>query len=229
MRRTGFRWALVAAAATTAILSATTPAAAAPTTAGGDCWRGGTPTWCLGTWRPGQPLPIYVIDHFSDARPNWRSALLTSNSRWTAAAGPQRLATYRRPYDSWIFYEDSVTGRDNLQDNQRGLAWTCSYSGECTSKARAWRVKYASIKLNKNLIANDSGAATTNTFMHETGHALGLMHHPSSSDLMYVKGGTVTTPSADNSGTLPPCAGSSYYSNRDNPRAGVRCVYNWRI
>jgi hypothetical protein len=205
------------------------PAHAAPTIVGGDCWRSGTPLWCRGTWSPGGYLRIYAIDHFSDARPAWRTAFTTSNQRWTAAAGPQTIQTYRRDHDSWVFYEDSSTGFDGLTARARAITWSCDYASYCSRYFEPMMVKFSSIKLNKNLIANDSGTATLNTFLHETGHTLGLAHHPSSTDLMYNAANAVTAPTADNAGAQPPCTGSSTTSNASNRHAGVRCVYDWTI
>ncbi|HVF04273.1 MAG TPA: hypothetical protein VNA20_05485 [Frankiaceae bacterium] len=222
--------AVIAAAVCVAadLVAFSVPATAAPPIAGGDCWRSATPLWCRGTFVRDEFLKIYTLDRFSDQRPNWGTAYSTSNSNWTGAYGPQTLTTYRRERDSWVFYEDSTTGKDGLRSVALATTWNCDYGGYCSRHAEPMIVRFSSIKLNRSTLSNDSGTLTTGTFAHETGHALGLAHHPTSTDLMYAGSNSATSPSSHNIGVLPPCSGSDTTTNAGNIRAGVRCIYKWK-
>lgn len=73
---------------------------AAPSYSNGDCWRAGTPWWCRTTWRQGFLLPIYVVDNFSDQRPQWGPALDYAINQWNSVPGPQRVSRQRNEYEA---------------------------------------------------------------------------------------------------------------------------------
>ncbi len=173
-------------------------------------------------------MNVYAIDNFSDARPNWRRAFLDSNASWTNAPGPQVVRTTRAEQDTWVFFEDSTTGRDGLIDSDLALAWNCDYYGFCTyDMSEPMLVKFSSIKMNRDTLPNSSSLKVQGTFAHEMGHALGLRHSSRSTELMYkYENGVYKPQTSYDVGIRPPCSGSS--STYSNSQAGLRCVYNWK-
>ncbi len=220
-RGLALRLVLAASLSTSMLALSSRTASAGHTIAGGDCWKSGTPLWCLDVWRQGQFFHAILLDLFSDQRPQWRALADAARVKWTGAPGPQILTwTDNPPPQDVIDLFDTAQGQNGTGPGILAATWNCTIDGFCSNQNVAMRVGFSEIYFNRTAMDSTTDAKRQNTFAHEMGHALGLFHHTDPNRLMNPAATNLQGPTNPGDiGRNPPCSVAN--------EGGIRCVYNW--
>lgn len=208
--------AAVAACAVVGIVAPMAIAADTPTLGSGDCWQPGTPALCRDTWTGTNTFVYFrAIDNFSSSAPSWATPAQSAVTSWDLAIGPQYYSYTPTTNDTWVYLNYSSTGQHDLTDSTvLGTTWNCTSAAYCTDGWAAIHISWSDVYLNHNALS--SSADVQQTVAHESGHAMGLWHNPSSSSLMYPTTGGASTPQTMDIGGYPGCYLGSL---------GLRCIY----
>ena len=183
-------------------------ALAGHTFGGGDCWRPTTPLMCRTNW-PGRGTVLEKIRAIDQMGNGTLSADLgTAINNWTSAPGPQSFSTVATSGDSFNYYK-----LDQSIQAPNGYAWLCR-PGACPSNVplnEQWSEIYVTT-------GNTSTGLNVPIFAHESGHSLGLDHHPQGNSIMQ-QGTRLRGPTANDWGPVPPCQGAAGF-------LGTRCIYD---
>lgn len=196
-------------------------AADTPTLANnGDCWQPNTNLWCRNAW-PGRNKLIYfrAIDRFSGQYPAWLAPARAAVSAWNSAPGPQLYSFTAHSGDTWVYLWYAYTGQHGLvSPAQVAVTYNCDSSGCYSDSTRPGIYQWSDIYFNADAMPRESPAQQQNAFAHESGHAMGLWHNPSSNTLMYWAITTIGGPTSSDIGHKPGCQSGGH---------GVNCVFGW--